>query len=278
MHQRKFKQFAKYKLPKIKTTKKLKFKQITKEKAMIRVLVWNEFRHEKTDDKVRAIYPNGIHEAIAEFLRKEEDFEVKTAYLDQENCGITKEILDKTDVLIWWGHRAHKEVSDEVAELVRDAVHDGMGFIVLHSGHHSKPFKLLMGTSCNLTWRESGDSELLWVIDPAHPITRGIDRYFRLENDETYGEPFTVPNPDKVLLIGSYSGGEVFRSGLLYERVNGKIFYFQPGHETYPTYYVPEVQTIIKNAVRFVAPLFREKIECPHVNTVNDEEYVIKKR
>ena len=243
---------------------------------MIRVLVWNEFRHEKTSEKVQAVYPNGIHEAIAEFLGKEEDIEVKTAYLDQENCGITKEILDETDVLIWWGHMAHKEVPDEVAELVRDAVHEGMGFIVLHSGHHSKPFKLLMGTSCNLTWRESGDSEILWVIDPAHPITRGIDRFFKLEGEETYGEPFTIPNPDKVLLIGNYSGGEVFRSGVLYERVNGKIFYFQPGHETFPTFYVPEVQTIIKNAVRFVAPAYRERVGCPHVNTVNDEQYVRK--
>ena len=241
---------------------------------MIRVLVWNEFRHEKTSEKVQAVYPNGIHEAIAEFLGKEEDFQVKTAYLDMENCGITKEVLDETDVLIWWGHMAHKEVPNEVAELVRDAVHDGMGFIVLHSGHHSKPFKLLMGTSCNLTWRESGDSEILWVIDPAHPITRGVDRFFKLEHEETYGEPFTIPNPDKVLLIGNYSGGEVFRSGVLYERVNGKIFYFQPGHETFPTFYVPEVQTIIKNAVRFVAPTYREKVACPHVNTVNDETYV----
>ena len=241
---------------------------------MIRVLVWNEFEHEVKKENVKAIYPNGIHETIAEFLGKEEDIEVKTAYLAQENCGITKEILDETDVLIWWGHVAHHKVPDEVANLVKDAVHEGMGAIFLHSAHHSKPFKALMGTSCHLTWRETGDSEILWVIDPAHPITRGIDRFFKLEGEETYGEPFTIPNPDKVLLIGNYSGGEVFRSGVLYERVNGKIFYFQPGHETFPTFKVPEVQTIIKNAVRFVAPAYRETIGCPHVNTVNDENYV----
>ena len=245
---------------------------------MIRVLVWNEFVHELKNDIVKEIYPNGIHEAIAEFLGKEEDIEVKTAYLDQENCGITKEILDETDVLIWWGHIAHNKVPDEVATLVRDAVHEGMGAIFLHSAHHSKPFKALMGTSCNLTWRETGDSEILWVIDPAHPITRGIDRFFKLDHEETYGEPFTIPNPDKVLLIGNYSGGEVFRSGVLYERVNGKIFYFQPGHETFPTFKIPEVQTIIKNAVRFVAPTYRANINCPHVNTVNDESYVIIKK
>ena len=239
---------------------------------MVRVLVWNEFRHEKSSERVKAVYPDGIHNAIAEFLGKEEDIVVKTACLDDENCGISKELLDETDVIIWWGHMAHKEVPDEIAALVRDAVLDGMGAIFLHSGHHSKPFKALMGTSCNLTWRESGDSEILWVIDPAHPITRGIDRYFRLEHEETYGEPFVIPNPDKVLLIGNYSGGEVFRSGVLYERGNGKIFYFQPGHETFPTFKVPEVQTVIKNAVRFVAPSYREPIGCPHVRRLDSGE------
>jgi trehalose utilization protein len=160
-------------------------------------------------------------------------------------------------------------VPDAVAALIRDAVLEGMGAIFLHSGHHSKPFRLLMGTSCNLTWRESGDSEILWVIDPAHPITRGIDRFFRLPEEETYGEPFVIPNPDKVLFIGSYSGGEVFRSGVLYERGNGKVFYFQPGHESYPTYYDANVRRVITNAVRYVAPTYRERIGCPHVRTVD---------
>ena len=174
---------------------------------------------------------------------------------------------------------AHNKVPDEVAALVRDAVLEGMGAIFLHSAHHSKPFKLLMGTSCNLTWRESSDSEILWVIDPAHPITRDIDRYFCLEGEETYGEPFVIPNPDKVLLIGSYSGGEVFRSGCLYERGNGKIFYFQPGHETFPTFKVPAVQSVIRNAVRFVAPTYRQVIACPHVRKITDDEpYVIVKK
>ncbi|MBE6545964.1 MAG: trehalose utilization protein ThuA [Ruminococcaceae bacterium] len=239
---------------------------------MIRVLVWNEFKHERTNEKVAEIYPNGIHGAIAEFLGVEDDIKVRTATLLDENCGITKEILEETDVLLWWGHVQHSLVPDDVVALVRDAVLDGMGAIFLHSAHHSKPFKALMGTSCNLTWRESGDSEILWVIDPAHPITRDIDRYFRLEGEETYGEPFVIPNPDKVLLIGNYSGGEVFRSGVLYERGNGKIFYFQPGHETFPTFKVPEVQTILRNAVRFVAPTYRQKITCPHVRKITDDE------
>jgi trehalose utilization protein len=238
---------------------------------MIRVLVWNEFFHEKTEEKVKAQYPDGIHEYIKSFLDKEDDISVECATLDDEGCGITKERLDKTDVLIWWGHMKHGDVPDEVAYLVRDAVLSGMGLIALHSAHHSKPFKYLLGTSCNLCWRESCDSEVLWVIEPSHPITRGIDRYFTLDCEETYGEPFVIPTPDKLLLIGSYSGGEVFRSGCLYERGNGKIFYFQPGHETYPTYHVSEVQTVIKNAVRFVAPQYREVTACPHVRKITDE-------
>lgn len=238
---------------------------------MIRVLIWNEYKHELTSDWVKGIYPNGIHQVIAEFL-KSDDIEVRTATLHDVNCGITKEILDNTDVLIWWGHMAHDEVPDEVAALVRDAVLSGMGMIFLHSAHHSKPFRLLLGTSCNLTWRESHDSELLWVVEPAHPITQGIDRYFKLEREETYGEPFVIPTPDKILFLGSYSGGEAFRSGCLWERGNGKIFYFQPGHESYPTFYVPEVQTVIRNAVRYLAPNIRLTVGCPNVRKVTDEK------
>lgn len=239
---------------------------------MIRVLVWNEFRHEQTDESVKAIYPNGIHQAIADFLGKDEELEIKTATLQDENCGITDEVLENTDVLIWWGHMAHQEVPDEVVAKVREAVLSGMGMIFLHSAHFSKPFKALMGTACSLCWRETGDSEILWVVEPSHPITRDIDRYFVLPQEETYGEPFLIPTPDKLLLISNFSGGEVFRSGCLYERGNGKIFYFQPGHETFPTYYVPEVQSIIRNAVHFVASTYRQKPIGPHVRKITDSE------
>ena len=160
---------------------------------------------------------------------------------------------------------------------MRDAVLSGMGLICLHSAHHSKPFRYLLGTSCNLTWRESDDREILWVIEPSHPITKDIDRFFELDGEETYGEPFVIPTPDKLLLIGTYTGGEVFRSGCLYERGNGKIFYFQPGHESYPTYYQAPVQSIIRNAVRFVNPIYRQETTCPHVRHRNDEEgYIIR--
>ena len=243
---------------------------------MIRVLVWNEFKHERSEERIAAVYPEGIHGAIAKFLGTNEDMVVETATLCDENCGITPERLANTDVLIWWGHMAHNDVPDEVAAMVRDAVHGGMGAIFLHSAHHSKPFKMLMGTTCNLCWRESDDREVLWVINPAHPITRGIDRYFVLDAEETYGEPFGIPNPDELLMIGNYSGGEVFRSACLYRRGAGQVFYFQPGHESYPIFYQAPVQTIITNAVRYLAPTYREIPKCPHVRNIGDAEgYVI---
>ena len=235
----------------------------------MKVLIWNEFCHEKTDERVIEIYPNGIHNAIADFLSNEPDMEVSTATLDDPECGLTKEVLADTDVLLWWGHVCHNKVPDEVAARVCDAVQMGMGFIPLHSAHMSKPFIYLMGTNCSLTWRENGDSERVWVVDPSSPIAQGIDRYIYLPHEEAYGEHFNIPEPDRLVFIGHFDGGEVFRSGCCFKRGNGKIFYFQPGHETYPTYYIPEVQTVIKNAIRWAAPVNRTNdISCQHVTPI----------
>ena len=236
---------------------------------MIKVTVWHEYAHEKIDENVRKIYPDGMHIAIKNFLK--DDFEVRTATLDDEECGLTKKVLDNTDVLIWWGHMAHDKVPDEVVDRVYEAVLSGMGLIVLHSGHHSKIFKKLMGTPCNLSWREDGDMERIWVVNPAHPIAKGLDSYFEIEHEEMYGEPFRIPEPDETVFIGWYEGGEVFRSGVTYHRGNGKIFYFQPGHESYPTYYNKNVQTVIKNAVNWAAPSYRndDVLTGPNVKKIN---------
>lgn len=232
---------------------------------MIRVTIYNEFVHEKTDEAVRSIYPEGIHMALKQHL-EDEEIHIKTVTLDDLPEGLSDEVLEDTDVLIWWGHIAHHKVPDEVAVRVQQAVLRGMGMIVLHSGHHSKPFKLLMGTSCNLTWREDGDYELVWVCNPAHPIAQGVDRFIKLEEEETYGEPFGIPEPDELVLIGGYEGGEVFRSGCCYRKENGRVFYFQPGHETVPTYHHPEILKVIKNAIRWANPIYRVKqLDCPHV-------------
>ncbi|MBQ5840514.1 MAG: ThuA domain-containing protein [Clostridia bacterium] len=233
---------------------------------MIHVTVWNEFFHEKEEESARAHYPNGIHQTIAAFLGTQEDITVRTATLDDPECGLTEEVLNDTDVLLWWGHIKHDAVPDEVAVRVQMAVLKGMGLIVLHSGHHSKPFRLLMGTTANLTWREDGDMERLWVVAPDHPIAQGIDRYFDLAHEETYGEPFDIPEPDKLVFIGWYEGGEVFRAGCCYRRGRGKIFYFQPGHETVPTYHNASVQQVLINAVRWAEPESRvAELTCPHV-------------
>ncbi len=229
---------------------------------MIKVTIYNEFFHERHHEEVKANYPEGIHMALKHQL--DDEFEVRTVTLDTVDT-ITEELLNDTDVLIWWGHVQHDKVPDEVAERVQRAVLDGMGAIFLHSGHHSKPFRRLMGTSCNLTWREDGDYELVWNIKPSHPITQGIGRFIYLDHEETYGEPFTIPEPDEVIFIGSFQGGEVFRAGCTYRRENGKIFYFQPGHETYGAFHNKEVLTVIRNAIRWAAPIYRTRMECPWV-------------
>jgi len=222
----------------------------------IRVLVWNEGRHEKTDAKVAAVYPQGIHGAIGAHLGRRPDLQVSTATLDadaEHGCG--QERLDGTDVLIWWGHLAHEDVRDEVVDRIQARVLGGMGLIVLHSGHMSKIFCRLMGTTCNLKWREADEREILWVARPGHPIVNGIDDHFILPQEEMYGEFFDIPEPMETLLISSFSGGEVFRSGITYERGLGRIFYFRPGHETYPTYRDANVLKVIENAVRWAAPV-----------------------
>jgi trehalose utilization protein len=220
---------------------------------MLKVLVWNENRHEQKSEKVREVYPEGIHGTIASFLG-EAHFEVNTATLDEPEHGLTDEVLNDTDVLIWWGHIAHHEVKDEIVEKVKQRVLNGMGLIVLHSGHFSKIFKTLMGTSCDLKWREASEKERIWIIDPSHPIVDGLGEYIEIEKEEMYGEHFDIPAPDQLLMVSWFEGGEVFRSGCTYQRGKGKVFYFRPGHETYPTYYNKEVQQVIINAVKWAEP------------------------
>jgi len=241
---------------------------------VIRVLIFNEFLHENRMENVKEIYPDGMHAVLAEMLNGEEDISAECVTLfnaeGQQNdldALITEEKLRETDVLLWWGHCAHQLVPDSVVNRVQRAVLGGMGAIFLHSAHHSKPFRALMGTTCNLSWREDGDLCRLWVVDPSHPVTRGLGKYFEIPHDEMYGEPFGIPEPDKLLLLTWFEGGEVFRSCCAWRRGAGKVIYFQPGHETYPVYYLPEVRTVIKNAVRWTAPEgYRDFVlDCPNV-------------
>src|SRR5665647_393611 len=231
-----------------------------------KITVWNEYRHEKIDTAVSAIYPNGLHGAIKAFLDEEQDFEVRTATLDEAEHGLTDEVLNTTDVLIWWGHMAHEIVQDEVVEKVYKRVLSGMGLIVLHSGHYSKIFTKLMGTSCSLKWREAGENERLWVVEPTHPIAEGIGEYIELEHEEMYGERFDIPAPNALVFTSWFKGGEVFRSGCCFNRGYGKIFYFRPGHEGFPTFYNKQIQKVIKNAVRWSKPIkFKENFDSPEI-------------
>jgi trehalose utilization protein len=222
--------------------------------AQPRITVWNEGRHEKQNPRVQAVYPEGLHAAIAEGLRAAGFAHVQTATLDMPEHGLTEAVLAETDVLTWWGHMAHDDVQDAVVERVYQRVQEGMGLIVLHSGHFSKIFKRLMGTTGNLMWREAGERERVWCVNPAHPIAADLPDQFLLEHEEMYGEPFGIPEPDSLVFVSWFEGGEIFRSGACWARGRGKVFYFRPGHETYPTYFDANIRRVIANAVRWAAP------------------------
>jgi trehalose utilization protein len=242
----------------------------------IRVTVWGENVHEQTHQAVRDIYPQGMHTCIAEGLRESADFEVRTATLQEPEHGLTDEVLAATDVLTWWGHAAHGQVADAVVDRVQKRVLQGMGLIVLHSGHYSKVFRRLMGTSCSLCWREAGEKERLWVCNPGHPIAQGIDGYFEIPHVEMYGEPFGIPTPDEMVFISWFQGGEVFRSGCTWKRGNGKIFYFRPGHETYPIYHHDQVKLVLKNACRWAQPEGSLWIDgCPNIPAEKAPEKIV---
>ena len=167
----------------------------------IRVLIWGENVHERENPIVAQVYPDGMHNCIADGLREDATLEIRAATLQENEHGLTESVLAQTDALVWWGHAAHGAVEDAVVERVLGRIWEGMGFIALHSAHYSKVFKRLMGTSCSLTWREAGERERLWVCNPGHPIAQGIDRCFEIESSEMYGEPFAVPAPDETVFI-----------------------------------------------------------------------------
>lgn len=220
----------------------------------LRVTVWGENVPEQRNPVVRAIYPEGMHTTIAEGIREHmgADARVTTATLDEPEHGLTAARLAETDVLTWWGHLAHDQVDDKVVDRVHERVLLGMGLVVLHSGHYSKIFRRLMGTTCLLRWREAGEREVVWKVNPGHPVARGLPDAFIIPEQEMYGEYFDIPQPDELVFISSFAGGEVFRSGCAFRRGQGRIFYFSPGHETHPVFHQSEVRRVIANAVRWV--------------------------
>ena len=235
-----------------------------------KVLVWNEFRHEKLEEKIAKIYPHGIHGAIADTLREAGGFEVTTATLDEPEHGLTEERLAATDTLVWWGHMAHGDVDDAIVKRVHKRVLEGMGLVVIHSGHYSKIFRKLMGTNCSLQWREASEKERIWVIEPSHPIAAGLPPHFEIAHTEMYGERFDVPQDGQNIFITWYEGGNVFRSGLCYQRGHGKIFYFAPGHETFPIFYDANVLKVLGNAARWAKSNYTAAHTAPNVPALEE--------
>jgi len=236
----------------------------------LRVVVWNEFQHERENAAVQAIYPDGIHTTIGQALAHTpalghgaRPLQIGTATLAEPEHGLSEARLAETDVLLWWGHKAHGAVDDAVVDRVQRRVLEGMGLIVLHSGHFSKIFRRLMGTHCSLKWREAHEKERLWVVERSHPIAAGLGEYFELPNAERYGERFDIPAPDELVLLSWFEGGEVFRSGCCWQRGHGRVFYFRPGHEAYPTYHDANVQRVLANAVQWAAPRVQIADSCP---------------
>ena len=220
----------------------------------IRAIVGGENVHEQKDATVAALYPQGMHQTIADALTASGKISATTATLQEVNHGLSDERLQETDVLFWWGHAAHGDVEDEVVDLVQQHVWQGMGLVCLHSAHFSKIFRRMTGTPCALRWREAGEKERVWVCNPSHPIAAGLPAHFEIEQSEMYGEPFSIPEPDETVFMSWYEGGDVFRSGVTFKRGAGRIFYFGPGHEMYPIYHQAEIHRVLQNAAVWAAP------------------------
>jgi trehalose utilization protein len=231
----------------------------------VNVTIWNEFLHERENDVVRSLYPEGMHRVLATAVEEQIGARVRTATLEEPEHGLSDEVLDTTDVLVWWGHKAHARVDDAVVAKVHQQVLSGMGLMVLHSGHFSKIFKRVLGSNCSLKWREADEKERLWNLEPSHPIMEGVPERFELEQEEMYGERFDVPPPDDLLMISWFQGGEVFRSLCTWRRGHGRVVYFRPGHETYPTYHNEHVQRIVANSCRWSARRVRiDTVKAPN--------------
>lgn len=222
----------------------------------LNILVWNEGVHELNNEPatMAEMYPNGMHGAIAAGLAPYyPEATITTATLADPEHGLSEETLANTDVLLWWGHIAHDAVSDVVVERVQRHVLGGMGLIALHSAHFAKIFTKLLGTTCSLKWRNEGELELVWTVKPSHPIAAGVESPIVIPEQEMYGELFDIPEPDDLIFISSFTGGEVFRSGVTFSRGKGRIFYFSPGDQEYPVYHQPQVQRVLANTVGWVA-------------------------
>ncbi|MDR1569463.1 MAG: ThuA domain-containing protein [Oscillospiraceae bacterium] len=226
----------------------------------IRVTIFCEHNQDRREP-VKSVYPDGIHGALAAAFPEDESFAVTIATQDMPEHGLTEEVLSNTDTLVWWSHLDNPIFDDAVAKRVcRHVVGRGMGFLVLHSSTFSKPWQWIMGIAYDAgLWGRfrtmpKGEKERLWLVNPGHPIADGIGPYVEIPRDEMYGEPMLIPEPDQTIFLGWWEGGEANRAGCVFFRGRGKIFMFTPGHEAFPIFYQPEIQKILRNAARYLAP------------------------
>lgn len=220
-----------------------------------------------------AAYPEGMGVYLKNILSEDGNDVTYIEVTDDGEQNYDEDVLKGCDVAVWWGHWYHDRVSDKLVDQLVENVQKGMGLICLHSAHRSKPFLRLLGTTGCLKWREDAEKERVWCVDLTHPINKGVGEFVDVAHEEMYGEPFDIPTPDELVYLGWFQGGEVLRSGCVFKRGRGKLFYFNPGHETYPTYKNPSIVKILKNACEYLKPTtpLLETIECHHI-----EEYSIK--
>ncbi len=217
------------------------------EPTPLRVRVWCE------GTAPRAVYPQDIDGAVAAHLGKSPGVKVERARLTDPSAGLADAALDATDVLIWWGHIRHDAVPDDRAQAVIRRVRAGkLGLVALHSSCASKPFKGLMGMSCEPGgWREDGRPEHVKIAAPDHPIARGVAP-FTIPRSDMFAEPFDVPAPETVVLVSSWDRGETLRSGLTWSVDKGRVAFLRTGHDAFPVLFHPAVRQLLANASQWV--------------------------
>ena len=277
----------------------------------IRVLIWDE-----QQPKQKQAYDHYIGATLAKHLEKSNKFEIISTHIDAPQHGIDVATLDATDVIIWWGHVRHSEISISETKPIIDRIKDGkLSFIALHSAHWATPFMEAMNEKtreitekkfqvaseavkyvappgrvpphkssvltpfylaytrgrvtgevqvnlpncCFPAWRADGKPSLMRSVSMSHPIATGIPSSFKIAKTEMYSEPFHVPEPDTVIFEEYWDAGEWFRSGMVWNIGKGKVFYFRPGHETYPVFKEPIPLKVIENAVSYLGTDIRNK-------------------
>lgn len=216
----------------------------------VNALVWSE------GTEPEDVYPRGVRGPIADYLSEETDIEARTRSIEDEDQGVSGDDLEWADVILWWGHLRHDDVTDETVDRIEEHVREnGVGFVSLHSAHYARPYKRLIGMSGDLGGHRLTDdeSEYVEVCAPDHPIAEGVDD-FTLPEVEMFGEPYDIPEPETVVLHSEYSeGDEEFRSGVTFEFGEGRGFYLRPGHEEFEIYLDDNIQRIVTNATRWAA-------------------------